>query len=101
MPLRYVILRHEGWGETHFDLMFETSPGSPLATWRSPTWPPADVNLLTRLPDHRREYLDYEGPVSNNRGIVHRVEQGHCQIDRPDGQTWIIALPGFTLRILI
>ncbi|HUB24714.1 MAG TPA: hypothetical protein VL992_04730 [Tepidisphaeraceae bacterium] len=98
-PLRYVILRHEGWGEPHYDLMFETAPGSALATWRSPTWPPADMKQLTRLPDHRRDYLEYEGPVSNNRGFVRRIERGHCQIDHPDVQTWIITLPKFTVKI--
>ena len=38
-PLRYVILWHDGVAEPHFDLMFETLPGSALATWRSPRWP--------------------------------------------------------------
>jgi hypothetical protein len=32
---RYVILRHEGIDQPHFDLMFEAAPGALLATWRS------------------------------------------------------------------
>jgi hypothetical protein len=76
MPLRYVILRHDGVPEPHFDLMFETAEGSALATWRSPLWPPVSEQRVEKLPDHRREYLDYEGPVSNDRGRVARVECG-------------------------
>lgn len=92
--LRYVVLHHTGYGDAHFDLMFETADGSPLATWRSSTWPA--ISNLTSLADHRRMYLDYEGPVSDNRGHVKRVAAGthvilehtphrlHVQLD--DGQ---------------
>ena len=76
-PLRYVVLRHEGIPSPHFDLMFETSPGSALATWRSDSWPPRGNEPLTRLPDHRSHYLSYEGPVSGDRGHVTRVAAGH------------------------
>lgn len=72
--LRYVVLHHTGHDQPHFDLMFETAAGSPLATWRSATWPA--ISNLTPLADHRRAYLDYEGPVSNNRGQVRRVAAG-------------------------
>src|SRR5215212_5227917 len=75
MVLRYVILRHEGVPEPHFDLMFETSPGSALSTWRSRAWPPG-TEPVESLPDHRSEYLAYEGPVSNGRGHVKRVQVG-------------------------
>ena len=75
MALRYVILRHEGVPDPHYDLMFETSEGSALATWRSRAWPPG-AELLERLPEHRREYLAYEGPVSNSRGYVKQVQVG-------------------------
>ena len=72
--LRYVVLHHTGYGEPHYDLMFETAAGSPLATWRSATWP--TISNLTALADHRSAYLDYEGPVSNNRGQVRRAVAG-------------------------
>jgi hypothetical protein len=74
--LRFVILRHDGVPEPHFDLMFETAPGGPLETWRSPAWPIASPVTLTLLAPHRRAYLTYEGPVSNNRGVVTRVAEG-------------------------
>jgi len=45
--LRYVVLHHSGYGEDHFDLMFEVSPTDPLMTLRSPVWPiVADVQLM-------------------------------------------------------
>ena len=91
-PLRYAVLRHEGVPDPHFDLMFETSPGSDLATWRSPTWPLTEATRLTQLRDHRRAYLDYEGVVSGDRGEVLRVAEGTCLIVRhPDG-SWMITL---------
>ncbi len=36
---------------------------------------PIEVRAL-RLADHRQLYLDYEGPISGNRGVVHRVGTG-------------------------
>jgi hypothetical protein len=80
-PLRYVILRHEGVDPPHFDLMFETSPGSALATWRSPEWPLRLGTPVTHLPDHREWYLNYEGEVSNQRGWVRRVASGTHRIN--------------------
>ncbi len=74
--LRYVILHHEGIAEPHYDLMFETAPGSDLATWRANEWPIHHGSALTRLADHRRAYLDYEGPVSGDRGTVKRISAG-------------------------
>jgi hypothetical protein len=83
---RYVVLRHTGVTESHFDLMFETSPDSVLATWRSSTWPVTRDSILTPLAEHRRVYLEYEGPLSESRGSVSRVSEGTHQIieDRPD-----------------
>jgi hypothetical protein len=75
--MRYVVLHHTGYGEPHFDLMVETAPDSPLATWRSAVWPFIEVTYqLEHLADHRRTYLDYEGPVSGGRGMVRRVHAG-------------------------
>ena len=65
---------HEGFGELHYDLMCESSPGSALMTWRAPDWPPVAGDELIRIGDHRRDYLEYQGPVSNNRGSVRRVQ---------------------------
>lgn len=78
--LRYVILHHklpasQGRGP-HFDVMFETAVG--LQTWAVETFPELDGPAVPALslPIHRLAYLDYEGPVSNNRGTVQRVRSG-------------------------
>jgi hypothetical protein len=86
--LRYVVLRHDGVPVPHFDLMVETSSGSELATWQSSHWPIETDTPLTRLPDHRRMYLDYEGPVSGDRGEVHRVASGRLRLDRRSDTLW-------------
>ena len=89
-PLRFVILRHEGINPPHFDLMFESSPGSDLRTFRCFEWPPNPGADLLALANHRRAYLEYEGPVSGNRGQVRRVLSGTCQLLAPTSGTRII-----------
>lgn len=79
--LRFVILHHTGFGEPHFDLMFENEPGSTLATWRSPIWPIDRPTRLLQLQAHRRDYLTYEGPISAGRGKVQRIASGLCHIE--------------------
>jgi hypothetical protein len=74
--LRYVVLRHEGIAEAHYDLMFEKPDGSGLMTWRSPHWPIEGAIDVIRLRDHRRAYLDYEGPVTADRGFVYQAAAG-------------------------
>src|SRR5262245_46548016 len=74
MP-RFVILEHDH-PVLHWDLMLEA--GDVLWTWRLPVAPTAggDAMMAERLPDHRRAYLDYEGPVSGGRGTVKRWDAG-------------------------
>jgi hypothetical protein len=81
--LRYVVLRHEGVPEPHFDLMLERGDGEPLATWRSSAWPIVDGTRVTPLPDHRRDYLAYQGPISDDRGYVARVADGTFRWESP------------------
>ena len=79
-PLRFVVLHHTGLGEPHYDLMLEPEQGAnALLSWRIPAWPLQEGAPLTRLPSHRRAYLDYEGPVSGGRGHVQRVAAGSCR----------------------
>jgi hypothetical protein len=77
--IRFVVLRHEGVPEPHFDLMIEAEPGGALITWRVADWPITREVRLTRLADHRRAYLEYEGAVSGDRGYVKRVAAGECE----------------------
>jgi hypothetical protein len=79
-PLKYVVLRHEGVDDPHFDLMVETERGSDLWTWRTYIWPPVVDAEFTRLRDHRRAYLEYEGPIAADKGWVSRVAGGECNL---------------------
>ena len=83
-PLRYVVLFHEGFGEPHYDLMFETSPGSDLLTWRSDSWPLQTNAILTPIAVHRRAYLEYEGEISGGRGAVQSVHAGTFELQQND-----------------
>ncbi len=71
---RFVILEHS-WNGVHWDLMLEEKDA--LRTWALES-PLAEGRCVPArsLADHRRVYLDYEGPVSGNRGSVRRVESG-------------------------
>ena len=78
MP-RFVILHHvcpDGRPRlTHWDLLLEEN--GHLLAWalEEPPAPSTDI-VAERLPDHRLEYLDYEGPVSGGRGSVSRWDHG-------------------------
>jgi hypothetical protein len=86
---RFAVLRHEGVDDPHFDLMFETAPGSMLATWRSERWPLDRPTIATRIGDHRANYLEFEGALSDNRGHVKRVAGGICFVERLDNGEFI------------
>jgi hypothetical protein len=70
---RFVILEHDH-PLLHWDLMLEA--GDVLQTWRLAAPPAAQPIEATALGDHRRIYLDYEGPVSGKRGQVRRWDAG-------------------------
>ena len=90
--LRYVVLHHSGIAEPHYDLMFETAPGSQLATFRCPVWPLKKPAVVLPLGDHRREYLGYEGPVSGSRGEVKRVAAGTYRAAQRTHEYWEVTL---------
>ncbi len=77
MP-RFVVLEHR-WEGIHWDLMFEV--GDRLRTWAVDAPIRPEVDLPAReLADHRRAYLDYEGPVSGQRGAVRRLDGGAYRV---------------------
>lgn len=81
MP-RFVLLRHKvptTFGRpSHWDLMLEDGPS--LQTWALETLPTPDAAVpALPLAPHRSAYLDYEGPVSQNRGTVRRRDAGVFQ----------------------
>jgi len=83
MDGRFVILLHTGFGQDHYDLML--SEGDSLATWQfgqNPAILSAGGSISgIRLPDHRVEYLDYEGTVGGDRGQVARIDGGTVRGD--------------------
>ena len=100
MP-RFVILRHEmppgDSRGTHFDLMLEV--GGVLRTWSLPELPLTGKEIPAEaLPDHRLAYLDYEGPVSGNRGSVSRVEEGEYEVLAESPGLLHVRLAGKLLR---
>jgi len=83
MP-RFVILEHD-YPTRHWDLMLESGPV--LRTWRLSTPPEAGRSIEAEASfDHRPVYLDYEGPVSGDRGVVKRWDTGtfSWESDTPD-----------------
>jgi hypothetical protein len=97
MP-RFVLLRHECPPEfgkpSHWDLMLEDDGA--LLTWsllELPT-PGGLAAFATRLDDHRVAYLDFEGPLSGERGSVGRVDAGEFRwIERTD-QRMVVSFAG-------
>jgi hypothetical protein len=61
-----------------------SDPGSRLWTARvglaSEAWRKAGAFNLKQLPDHRRAYLSYHGPLTGGRGHVKRIDQGHAVV---------------------
>ena len=96
MP-RYVILRHDPPADAvrpvHWDFMLESGPR--LRTWALQEEPrPGATIAAVPLADHRTAYLDYEGPVSENRGTVTRWDHGTYATLREDDTIWQVRLNG-------
>lgn len=78
--LPFVILHHD-WPADHWDFMVDLDGISDqVATWSLEQKPGAIPirGRAEKLADHRRDYLNYEGPVSGGRGSVHRLIFGDC-----------------------
>ena len=96
MP-RYVVLRHECPPDyarpSHWDLMLEVGDG--LRTWAIPLEPSPGASMIAEaLGDHRLEYLDYEGPVSRDRGSVARWDRGTYRVERESNEELVVLLAG-------
>lgn len=98
-PRRFVIQHHELSASAHWDLMLEQDDA--LATWQVPV-PPSQYCQgpvpARRIADHRKAYLDYEGPVSGDRGTV-RIADAGTYVARVAGPArWEIELRGRVVR---
>lgn len=96
-PGRFVVLYHECPADderpSHYDLMLEHE--GVLLTWALAEPPRLGAEQIAeRLPDHRLRYLDYEGPVSGDRGHVVRWDRGECRIERASEDELLAILSG-------
>lgn len=101
MP-RYVILYHQQHSAdtdlTHWDLMLENN--GLLCTWKIQQ-PPTPGEQLTAipLPDHRIAYLEYEGPISGDRGQVSQFDFGTYEGSLPSStDSFSVHLTGKVFR---
>lgn len=105
---RWVLLQHTLPDRTaHLDWMLERPPGGDRGTLlsfrlRIGTDPlTAQRFVAERIGDHRREYLDYEGPVSGDRGEVRRIASGTCRVEPgPDPSLLHVEFSASSRRLL-
>lgn len=92
MSLQFVILEHDH-PVLHWDFMLEREGA--LKTWRLSHEPiPGREIRAEPIADHRIEYLDYEGPVSGNRGSVKRWDKGTYKLEASEAETLTLKLDG-------
>ena len=95
MP-RFAILEHD-WPTRHWDFLLEA--GSVLRAWRLLEKPwmdrvvPAEANF-----DHRLLYLDFEGPLSGNRGSATRWDFGTFEWIENGSTRVVVELKGTKLH---
>jgi len=100
MP-RTVILEHTSPdGDTHFDWLIapDDAPRGAdvrdLIHFRMNDRPDAlaleAVLPAQRGPDHRRHYLDHEGPLEGDKGAVKRVGEGTAEIEEDEDGRLIV-----------
>jgi hypothetical protein len=116
MP-RFVILRHECPTDylrpSHWDVMFEVAGA--LRTWALVKLPNEWVVSLggddrqiaanqkqqsigcEELGLHRLDYLTFEGPLTDNRGNVQRIEEGRFRVLAESHDMWELQLAGTRL----
>ncbi len=95
MSTRFSILHHQEPAGEHWDLMLER--GDVLLTWQLDVEPVSrDVLPIVarRIADHRKRYLTYEGPISDDRGTVRRVDSGSVEFENITESKLVVRLAG-------
>lgn len=82
-------------GTHHVDWMFaqDSRGAGPLTSFRMPRrLESLDEGGMSvrRVPDHRSEYLTYEGEVSAGRGRVRRLAEGVIDGDTTGAAPWLV-----------
>lgn len=96
MP-RFAILIHDH-PALHWDFLLEN--GEKCRTWRLLD-PPDAMNEIIRaeqIPDHRLLYLEYEGPVSGDRGAVTQWDVGSFEWLKNEANECVVQLEGHRWR---
>lgn len=102
MPTRFVILQHEAEDGEHWDLMLEGE--DVLRTWRLAREPIDRTSLpipAKRIFDHRKSFLEIEGPLRGDRGRVRRVDSGTVDYRQITDSDWVFELHGGRLSGLL
>lgn len=98
--MRFVVLTHSDSRGVHWDLMFEEAGA--LRAWSLAVEPRLGRSCDARqLTDHRKEYLDYEGPVSGDRGTVTAFDRGEYMLLESTPTLWRAAIQGARLAGLV
>jgi len=93
---RFVILTHNH-PVLHWDFMLEQ--GESLRTWRLSAEPNSPGEIFAEpLSNHRLEYLDYEGPVSRDRGEVTQWDRGEYEVIEESPDRLSVQLHGKKLK---
>ena len=80
----------------HWDIMVQI--GNSLKTWAIEVEPKPNLNApALQLPNHRFEYLDYEGEISDSRGNVSRWDEGTYSMIQDAEDTFCIKTNGAKL----
>ena len=86
MP-RFVVLHHDG-PSRHYDRLLDA--GEVLKAWRLLGNPDSLPVFAEQNHDHRLDYLDYEGPLSDDRGTVIRWDFGQYSVNlESENGVWI------------
>lgn len=93
MERRFSVLKHtlpgdQGW---HYDLFFEMEER--LFSLKLDQAPSHDFVALRQF-DHRKKYLDYEGPISGDRGFVELWDKGVMKGEVRPGERFQVELFG-------
>jgi hypothetical protein len=91
------VIHHHRTEDIHFDFMIDN--GKELETWqitedRMEQFIRGEEIPAKLIPPHRREYLEYEGPVSKGRGRVEIYDRGECRIISRKGSFLSFMLKG-------
>lgn len=82
---------------THWDFMIEYEGA--LRTWALAVEPTDALSIEAEpLVDHRLAYLEYEGPVSGNRGAVTRWDRGTYEVRSATDDECTLWLDGMRLH---